>query len=717
MSRRLLICTLLVFSLFRIPAKADEGMWLPFLIDDALFAEMQEMGLRLTRDQIFSFTESSLKDAIVYFGGGCTAEMISSRGLLLTNHHCGYSRIQSHSTVENDLLYDGFWAESLEEELPNPGLVVMFLVRAEDVTSRVLSEVFPGMSEKERITSVNAKITEIINQTTRNTHYTAVIRPMFAGNEYFMFVYETYNDVRLVGTPPESIGSYGGDTDNWMWPRHTGDFSLFRVYTGPDGKPAEYSPENIPLKPRHYLPVSLKGVNENDFAMILGYPGNTTRYLTSYGIDFSLENIYPVRIDIRRKKLDVIEKAMASDHGIRIKYASKQSGIANYWKNFIGMSRSLRRLKVADTKKSLEVEFEQWVRNDAARKVEYGSVLDEFRQAYDQYRQFYSQNYVFLEAMASGPDLLRIANSFDRLSEGLQTRMQGDELLKETDNLRNMAGRSYRNYDAGVDQQLWAAMFRIYHDYVPASELPDIFGMIEKKYNNNFEKYAADVYRKSVFADPKRLNRFLDKPSARVLRNDPVFQASRSVYGHSRAVTARMQDVNARVSRAERLFLKGLREMKSGELFYPDANGTMRLTYGKVAGYNPADAVHYAYHTSLNGVMEKEDPNHHEFIVPEKLKASYEAADYGRYGHDDNLVVNFITNNDITGGNSGSPVINGEGHLIGLAFDGNWEAMSGDILFENLVQRTISVDVRYILFVIETFSGNTRLIDEMTIIE
>ncbi len=717
MKIRILFLLLAVLFIFRSQLKADEGMWLPFMIDDALYSEMGEMGLNMTRDQIFSFSDSSLKDAIVHFGGGCTAEIISDQGLVLTNHHCGYSRIQAHSTVDNDILTHGFWAERLEDELPNPGLFVRFLIQAEDVTRQVLAQVNPEMSEADRDAAIRTKINEIVQQASSGNHYSANVRPMFAGNEYFLFVYETFNDVRLVGTPPESIGSYGGDTDNWMWPRHTGDFALFRVYAAPDGTPAEYSADNIPLKPRHFLPVSIKGVKEGDFAMILGYPGSTDRYLTSYGIDFNLENMYPARIDIRRKKLDIIESAMADSDEVRIKYASKQAGIANYWKNFIGKSRSLNRLNVAEAKRDIEREFEQWISQDDSRNQEYGQVMDEYRQAYDAFRAFNSQNYAFLEAMATGPDILTLANQFNNLLVLLQDRADQETLNTEIESLRGRAQRTYRNFDQDVDRQLWAAMFEVYKEYTLPSNVPDIYQTIEKKYRNQYDRFASDVYKNSIFADEERLNSFLNRPSARRLRNDIALQSARSVFSNYSSVARQLQEIDIPLRKADRLFLKALREMKPHALFYPDANGTMRFTYGSVAGYHPADAVYYDYYTTLSGVMEKEDPSHHEFVVPEKLKRLYVEGDLGRYATNGEMVVNFISNNDITGGNSGSPVINGDGHLIGLAFDGNWEAMSGDILFEDQVQRCINVDARYIVFLIDKFAGSSRILDEMMIID
>ena len=697
--------------------KAVEGMWLPFLLNDALYQEMKDMGLELTREQVFSFTDSSLKDAIVSFGGFCTGEIISDKGLVLTNHHCGKGRIQAHSAIGNDLLRDGFWAANLAEELPNPGLFVRFLYRVEDVTDKFNAVLNSSMSEAERNAAIMRLSSTLVREATSNNHFTAQVRPMFAGNEFFLFVYETFTDVRLVGAPPASIGEFGGDTDNWMWPRHTGDFALFRVYSGPDGKPADYSPENIPLKPRHHLPISIRGVEQGDYAMILGYPGSTSRYLTSHGINFNLENMYQTRIDIRRSKLDIIEAAMAACDETRIKYASKQSGISNYWKNFIGMSRSLRRLDVASTKLELENEFDRWVKAHPARMAEYGTVLEDFRKAYEGLRYFNSQNFVFMEAKASGPEILGLANAFSNLLNLMENPDKASEVPGELERVGAAAARMFRNFNADVDQQLWAAMFREYSQRIPSENLPDVYQVIAKKYRNDFNRYAADVYKKSIFSDQARLERFLEKPSVKVLRNDPALQAAISVWSNNQEISRRMVPYNQQIQRAERLFIKGLREMRPNDLFYPDANGTMRFTYGKVAGYQPANAVYYHHFTTLEGVMEKEDPNHHEFRVHPRLKELFENKDYGRYGKDGKMVVNFLSDSDITGGNSGSPVINAHGHLIGLAFDGNWEAMSGDILFEPNVQRCINVDARYILFIIEKFAGAKHLIDEMTIIE
>lgn len=712
------LCLLLiVLALFRLPVKADEGMWLPFLIDDALYEEMSRMGLNLEPEEIFSFTESSIKDAIVSFGGFCTGEIISDQGLVLTNHHCGRGRIQSHSSVENDLLTDGFWAMTKEEELPNEGLFVRFLVNVEDVTEEINSVIQPGMTEEERNRAIRARAGELTDAATEGTHYTANVSSMFAGNYFYLFTYETFNDVRLVGAPPQSIGGFGGDTDNWEWPRHTGDFALFRVYTAPDGSPAEYAEENIPLQPRYHLPVSNRGVSENDFAMVLGYSGSTERYLTSYGIDYRLENMYPVRIDIRRRKLDILEEAMASSDEIRIQYASKHSGISNYWKNFIGMSESLQRLNVADSKRELENEFSAWVSADSERQEEYGHVIDDFRKVYEGLEGFNSHNYVFAEAMPTGPDVIRIANRFNRLNAMYGAdEIDPANIAGEIERLSGMVEGLYKDYNQDVDRQLWAAMFEVYTEYIPVEDLPDIFDHIATNYGNDFEAYASSVYETSIFADAESMQAFLENPDGEILAADPAFRAVRSVYDQYSEVNSGRGEYNTMLRRAERYFLRGLMEMKPEDNFYPDANSTMRFTYGSVNGYEPRDAVYYDYYTTMEGVMQKKDPGHHEFVVPEKLVELYKNEDYGPYAHDD-MVVNFITNNDITGGNSGSPVINGDGHLIGVAFDANWEGMSGDILFEHDLQKCINVDARYMLFVIDKFAGAGHLIEEMTIID
>ncbi len=707
----------MAFLVFQPISKADEGMWPPFMIPDMLFNEMDDKGLNLTPELLFSFTETSLKDAIVSFGGFCTGGVISDKGLILTNHHCGYRQLQSHSSVEDDYLNNGFWAASHDEELPNPGLYVRFLVNVEDVTERVTEGLDESFSEAKRDSIISARRSEIIASTTEDSHYKAQVKSLFAGNEYYLFIYEDYTDVRLVGSPPNSIGKFGGDTDNWMWPRHTGDFMLFRAYSGPDGKPADYSEDNIPLKPRYHLPISLKGYTENDFAMIFGYAGRTERYLTSHGINFNLEEMYPIRIDIRRKKLDIMEEAMAQSDKVRIQYASKHAGVANYWKYFIGMSTALKKHNVASEKKELEKDFMSWVNEKKSRKKEYGKTMELFAESYEGQRKLDSYSYIYAEALATGPEIFRLALSAKRLNNVLGEEDKEEQVDAMAERLKSSADRIYEDLNLDVDRKMWAEMTKMYYENVSSEWMPEIFNEIAEKFNNDFYKFADHVYENSIFADEDKLNDFIENPDQEVLEDDWVFRIAQATSKKQKEVSEYLEPFNDKRDKAERLFLKGLREMNPDALYYPDANSTMRFTYGTISGYYPADAVYYHYYTTLKGVMEKEDPDNHEFVVPEKLKELYKNKDYGIYGVDDIMYVNFISNNDITGGNSGSPVIDGNGHLIGLAFDGNWEAMSGDILFEPSVQRTINADIRYILFVIEKFAGATNLIDEMTIIK
>lgn len=716
MIRRYFLISLLLWLGFAPALRADEGMWMPFMIDKILYLQMQEKGLKLTPEQIYSVNQSSLKDAIVQFGGGCTGEIISPMGLLLTNHHCGYGQIQAHSSVDHNYLQDGFWAMSLEEELPNPGLSVMFLVRVEDVTARILAVVNADMTEAQRMAAVRREGQSIVKEATDGNHYTGQVSTFYEGNEYYLFVYETFRDVRLVGAPPSSIGKFGHDTDNWMWPRHTGDFTLFRVYSGPDGKPAEYSKDNIPMKPRHFLPVSIKGVQEGDYAMTMGYPGSTDRYLTSYGINLNLDQTYPDRIQIRRKKLDIMMAEMEKDEAVRIKYSSKHAGVANYWKNFIGMKRGLEKLNVADDKKALEDQFETWVKKDPARMAEYGNVIANFREAYADVKPYSKHRFYIIEAFLSGPEVIRTARAFEGLEKLLSDKASAEDIAKETDRLKRAVEALYKDYHMPIDRNLWEAMFEMVKNGLPADQLPDIYQTIEKKFKNQMGRYADQVYKTSIFAEKDRLLAFLNKPNLKTLQNDLVFVASKSIWSNFQSVADKATPHNDKISKARRLYMKGLREMQPDKAFYPDANFTMRLSYGTVGGYKPADAVYYHYLTTLAGVMEKEDPTNWEFEVDPKLKNLYQEKNYGPYADGDNMYVCFLSNNDITGGNSGSPVIDAEGNLIGLAFDGNWEAMSGDIAFEHNLQRCINVDMRYVLFVIDKFAGATHLLEEMTII-
>jgi hypothetical protein len=703
---------------FSTNTRADEGMWIPLLIDRLNYTDMQEMGLNLTPEEIYSVNHSSLKDAIVIFGGGCTGEIISPDGLLLTNHHCGYGTIQSHSTVEHDYLSDGFWAMSREEELANPGLSVRFLIRIEDVTDRVLSSLSDSMGEEERNEKIRAVSKEIEEEAKGDTHYSAGVRSFFHGNEFYLFVYEIYRDVRLVGAPPSSIGKFGADTDNWMWPRHTGDFSLFRVYTAPDGSPAEYAEENIPMKPKHYLPVSVKGVKKGDFAMIMGYPGSTDRYLTSYGVKLAVDESNMTIVKIREEKLAIMREGMDADEAVRIQYASKYAGTANYWKYFIGQTKGLKRLKVYDKKLALEQRFTKWVNANPSRKAKYGEALPDIEKGYDIQREYNLSRWYYREAISRGSEILGFAGRFGSLKRLLEDKdAEQEKIDKAVSSLKEYTERHFKNYNAGIDRKLLAAMMQMYYLNVPAGQQPEMLRKLAEKNDGDFTEWADMIFEKSIFSSPEKVYAFLEDPKAKTIAKDPAYEAIKAFSDNYEEISEKMSEADQYLDRGNRLFMAGLREMDSDRTFYPDANFTMRLTYGSVQDYYPADAVRYEYFTTLDGVMEKEDPDNWEFVVPDKLKQLYKDKDYGIYGEGDTMPVGFITNHDITGGNSGSPVINGDGQLIGLAFDGNWEAMSGDIAFEPELQRTINVDIRYVLFIIDKFAGAQNIIDELTIVE
>ncbi len=698
--------------------KADEGMWLPLFVERLNYVDMKKMGLQLTAEEIYSINNSSLKDAIVIFGGGCTGEIISDQGLLLTNHHCGYGRIQAHSSVEHDYLTDGFWAETLGDELSNPGLRVSFLVRIEDVSRQILDVVTDEMTEEERGKAIRAKSKELQDEAKGDTDFQVSVRSFFEGNEYYLFVYEIYNDVRLVGAPPSSIGKYGADTDNWMWPRHTGDFSMFRVYTDKDGKPAEYSEDNIPMKPKYHLPVSIDGVKKGDFAMIMGYPGGTDRYMTSFGVKMALDISNQTVVDIRDVKLKIMMADMQSDKDIRIKYASKYARTANYWKYFIGQSKGLKRLKVYDKKVALETEFTNWVNADEGRKEKYGNALKLTEEAYNQMSEYELTSIYTREAIQRGAEIIGFSGRFSDLKKELSEKEPNQEKVDEMiEKIKGSMEGYFKDYNASTDENLLGAMLEMYHKNVSEEQQPEYLKEIAKKYKGDFNAFAKEVFETSYFVSPERVNELLENPSVKKMDKDLAYKTAKNFLNtYYSEIYPKINQSYDKLDKGNRLFVAGLREMQPNKKFYPDANFTMRLTYGSVLDYYPADAIHYNYYTTLEGVMEKEDPNNWEFVVQPKLKELYENKDYGQYGEGETMKVCFLTDHDITGGNSGSPVINGHGELIGLAFDGNWEAMSGDIAFEPELQRTINVDIRYVLFIIDKFAGATRLIDEMDLV-
>ncbi len=710
----LLLTFLLSFSSL---LRADEGMWLLPLIQQLNIEKMQEMGLELSAEEIYSINQSSLKDAIVIFGRGCTGEVISEEGLILTNHHCGYGAIQQHSTTEHDYLKDGFWAMSNEEEIPTPGLTVTFLVKIEDVTDNIAPELTDEMSESERQKKAYEQGQKIANEATEGTHYDARVQSFYGGNKYYLMVYETFRDVRMVGAPPSSIGKFGADTDNWMWPRHTGDFSLFRVYADKDNQPAEYSEDNVPYQPKHHLPISLKGVEKNDFAMILGYPGGTQRYMTSWEVDERINVTNENRIYVRGIRQELILEDMLEDDEVRIKYSSKYSGSTNYWKNSIGMNKALKQLKIYDQKVEEEKTFLEWVNETPERKEKYGEALSLIENSINNRKDYMHVRQYISEALLRGTELMAFASRFSRYEDVFDSKDE-EKLNKAVEEIKNMARGFYKNYNAPTDQKVAKAMFKTFAQNIDQKYQPDIFNTIESKYKNDYAKFIDKMFSKSFLTDSTELWDFLEKPSAKKLKKDPAYIAAQSIYSKYRELSQKLNPLYNDFDKGHRLYVQGIMEMKEGEALYPDANFTMRLTYGEVLDYYPRDAVHYEYITTLTGVMEKEDPDNWEFVVHDKLKELYKTKDYGRYAMETGeMPVSFISTNDITGGNSGSPVINGKGHLIGTAFDGNWEAMSGDIVFEPELQRCINVDARYILFVIDKFAGATNLIEEMTIIE
>ncbi|MBN1197774.1 MAG: S46 family peptidase [Bacteroidales bacterium] len=701
----------------------DEGMWLPILIERLNYVDMKKMGLHLTPEEIYSVNHSSLKDAIVGLSSGspatggffCTAEVVSDQGLIFTNHHCGYSAVQNHSTPEHDYLTDGFWAYSMDQELPNEGMMASFLVRIENVTDSIIPFLADSLAEKERGKIIREITHRISERATEDGKYTSRVSSFYSGNEYYLFVWKTFKDVRLVGAPPSSIGKFGGDTDNWMWPRHTGDFTIFRVYADSTNNPADYSENNVPLTPDYHLPISLGGVKKNEFAMIWGYPGSTSRYLTSYGIEYNLKDFYPVIIDVFGKEMEVMKARMDVDKAARIAYSENYAGLSNTWKNFIGQTRMLRKNHVILKKQELETEFTNWINDNSLRKEKYGEVLPELKEGYEKLGEV-SIPFYYSRIAGAGLDIVGFAQGFSPLKEQLEKKNKA--AIEETVNgLRDVVTDHFKEWDFEIEKNTLGEMLKLYAKNVRKENLPSIFTTIEKDYNNDFMAFANAVYNTSVFATAEKANAFLDKPSLKVFKKDLGWLTAESMQAESGKYMSAFGEARSGLAKGNRLWIDGLRDMMPDKMFYPDANSTMRFTYGKVLDYFPADAVHYDYITTLDGVMEKEDPDHDEFIVDQKLKDLYQAKDFGPYGEDGKLVVCFLTTNDITGGNSGSPVINGDGQLIGLAFDGNWEAMSGDILFEENLQRCINVDIRYVLFIIDKFANAKNIIDELTIVE
>ena len=727
MNKKILGFILAILFAMPISLKADEGMWLPMFVKRLNEVDMQAAGLQLTAEELYSINNSSLKDAIVSFSGFCTGEVISAEGLLLTNHHCGYGAIQDHSTVENDYLTEGFWAMDRSKELENPDLFVDFLIRMEDVTERILAVVNDDMTEVERAQAIDAEMKAIKTEATEDNSYICKVKSFYEGNEFYMFMYERFSDIRLVGAPPSSVGKYGGDTDNWMWPRHTGDFSMFRIYAAPDGTPAAYAEENVPLTKElreknnafyHHLPVSLEGVENDDFTMVWGYPGSTDRFLTSWGVEQMLDIKAPTIVDIRDLKLNIMKKYMDADPAVRIQYASKYAQTANYWKYFIGQSKGLKRLGVYEKKQAIEADFTAFANSSDSNKAKYGEALSLIEQAYAASDATEKGANFLSEVGIRGTDVILFTYRANRMIEQLISTEDAEQKADLISELQASASEHFKNYNAALDEEQFAKLFAKYQADVDASQHPSFFAHVDKKYKGDFANFAAKMYAKSFFTDEGRFNAFILAPNAKKLSKDLAAMSAKSIvqsYFSMGSVTA---ESDAMLGKGNRLFVDGLRKMDSDKVYYPNANSTMRTTYGTVGDYVPADAVHYDYITTLEGVIEKYVPGDHEFDLPQGLIDLYDAKDYGQYADKNgNIIVNFIHNTDITGGNSGSPVINAKGHLIGTAFDGNWEAMSGDIAFEPELQRTISCDIRYVLFIVDKYAGATHLIEEMDLVK
>jgi len=698
------------------PAKAEEGMWLPLLVSKNNITDMQRMGLKLSADQIYSVNQACLKDAIVALDhGGCSGSIISEKGLLITNHHCGFDDIAGQSSVENDYLTEGFWAMRPEEELPIPGKTVSFLLRMEDVTAAVLKYVNSAMSEEERTTETSRAIDSLVILNTEQSGYEVTIESMFQGNEYYLFVYETFNDIRMVGAPPSGIGKFGGETDNWMWPRHTGDFCLLRVYASPEGKPAAYDKKNLPYKAKYTLPVSIAGIREGDFTMIMGYPGMTDRYLTSYGVRQKMEQLNPNDILLKTAKMDILRHAMNQSDALRIAYAADFVYLANFQKKAIQESKALQRLRVADDKKAQEEKFVQWVNLDPERRIRYGKVIPSLEKVYEtKVKEKADIAIQYLEETLMGAKALYWAYETNELVTSLE---EGEDMTEQISYFSQRAGDFYKNYHAPVDKEIFIKMLTLYRENLPEEFHPEFFQEIRKKYRNDIRKYADVLYENSIYTDKERFERFLAKPRLGQILKDPVFRAANSFFASYVLAKVIQLGYEDEFNQSRRLLISGLREMQPEKLFYPDANSTMRLTYGRVLPYDPADAVKYHYQTSVKGILEKEDPSNPEFKVPASLRKLIESRDFGRYAEQGNLPVCFLATLDITGGNSGSPVMNDKGELIGVAFDGNSEAMSSDIKYDPQLQRTICVDMRYVLFVIEKVAGAGYLVEEMVVKE
>ncbi|WP_410478970.1 S46 family peptidase [Pedobacter gandavensis] len=712
----LLLCAMVLS--FANTVKADEGMWIPMLIGKN-YEQMKKQGFKLTAKDLYNANGSSLKDAIVHFGGFCTGEIVSDKGLIFTNHHCGYDAIASNSTPQNNILDNGFYAKNYGEEKPIDGLFVKFLLKMEDVTPQVEAAT-KGLTGAEK----SSKMLEIFNTISKaavtGPTIEANVKDFYKSNQFILFVYERFDDIRLVGAPPQNIGKFGGDTDNWEWPRQTGDFSVFRVYAGKENKPAKYTAANVPYTPKKFLPVSIKGVKNGDFSMVYGYPGRTDRYLTSYGVDLATEKVSPTIVKLRDIRLKSWKQEMDKSVDTRLKLSSQYANIANYWKYFIGQTEQLKRLKVADSKRKEEKAFTDW----AAQKTEFAGLMEQYAQIYKDIDPISVQRtYINEGFMASAwvPNAIAIVRSYAAVEA-----KKGDAAFAEKvkASLQTAANAYEETYVEPADKKIFAKILASFYQDVPVKSQPKFFAEIAEKYwtgnpETTFEKFAEYLWENSNLIKPAKLKAFLaSNPSLEAIKADPAYKYAANVYPPDYIKAnfgSLVADFETKKAELDHLYLKATLEKNKGKLMYPDANSTMRLSYGNVQDYSPKDGIVYKTTTTIDGMMKKYIPGDSEFDLPANLIENYNKKNFGQYGNNGTLTVNFITNNDITGGNSGSPVINGNGELIGLAFDGNWEAMSGDIAFDKEFKRTICVDVRYVLWCIDVLGGAKNIINELSI--
>ncbi len=717
-----LLLSILIFSQFHFTSLADEGMWIPMLLKKYNIEQMQQMGFKLTAEDIYSINQASLKDAVMIFGGGCTGELISNKGLLITNYHCGYRQIQQHSSIENDYLTNGFWAMSQEEELENPGLKVTFLKRMEDVTKTILIGVTDDMELQDREKKIKENIAKIVEKATKDNNYQAIVKPFFHGNQYFLFINEIFKDVRLVGAPPSAIGKFGGDTDNWMWPRHTGDFSVFRIYANKDNKPAEYSEANVPYKPAKHFTISLKELKEGDFTFVFGYPGSTYEYVPSYHLEMLTEYINPKLIDVRTEKLNIMNRFQESDAKVRIQYAAKNAGISNSWKRWIGENRGLAKLNAIDKKHQYEEKFNKWCKADTKRDKMYGQLLEQYKSVYDSYEPYrLAASYVSELVFRTGIEITKIAGSYNMLVSAIErgTNEEGFNRLKTS--LQNNINSFYKDYYMPLDKEIAVKLLTMYKENVPLQFQPEIYKVIDKSFKGDISKYVDKLYEKSAFRDKasaeELLNSLTPKKIKR-LKKDPAFKLYTSFKDlYTNSIMQKYHELGLQLKELDRKYMAAQMEFEKDKLFYPDANFTLRVTYGKVKGYEARDAVYYKYYTTLDGVIAKDNPEIYDYNVPEKLKEIYKAKDYGQYKINGTVPVCFVATNHTTGGNSGSPVLNAEGQLIGINFDRAWEGVMSDLMFNPDQCRNISLDMHYLLFLIDKFAGAGYLLDEMTIVK